>query len=765
MLTSSRSAWSRYGLAAIVLVAAVALRLALDPWAGGHAPFATLFLGILVVAAFAGRGPALLVTILGAVAGAYLFLAPRYSLAIGDVGDRIRLGLYVVVGAGIAVLGGGLREALRRSEAARSAAAREHEQLRITLASVADAVVVVDPGGLVVSLNPAAERLTGWAAAAAVGAPLGSVCRILDRSTRRELAAPAPGGAAGARPDDAILVARDGREHLVDHSASAFRLADGSVAGTVLVCRDVTPRRRVALEMERGERRLRVALDAARMVAWDWAPADGTLRTSENAAEVYGLPAGSSLTTIAGGLALVHPDDVAAYRAAYERAVAATGAYLLQYRLVRPDDGRVLWMEERGYVLAAPGDGGDGPRLSGVTMDITERKRAEEDLRRLAADLSDADRRKDEFLATLAHELRSPLASIRNALQVVRLADGDPAAAVEARQRAERQVAHMVRLIDDLLDVSRIAQGKLELRRERADLAAIVANAVDTSRPLVEAARHQLAVSLPDRLVVVDADPTRLAQVFANLINNAAKYTEPGGNLAIVAEQRGGEVVVTVRDDGVGIPPDQLGSVFGLFTQVDGSTGRSQGGLGIGLTLVRRLVEMHGGTVEARSDGRGRGSEFIVRLPIVGPPAPAGTPGAAGGPAAHRRILVVDDHRDSARTLASLLRLMDNDVRVAHDGGEAVEVAEAYRPEVILLDIGMPVMNGYEVAAAIREQPWGAAVIIIALTGWGQDRDRRRAGDVGFDHHLVKPVDLADLEDILAGLDPAPPAPPAEAGS
>ncbi len=369
--------------------------------------------------------------------------------------------------------------------------------------------------------------------------------------------------------------------------------------------------------------------------------------------------------------------------------------------------------------------------------------------------LREADRRKDEFLATLAHELRNPLAPIRNGLQILRLGRGNHQAEEQARAMIERQVQQMVRLIDDLLDLSRISRGKIELRRERIDLAAAVQSAVETSRPLIEQAGHALTLSLPAEPVFVDADVTRLAQVFANLLNNAAKYTQKGGGeIRLAVEPMDQEVAVSVKDNGVGIPAPMLPQIFEMFTQVDRSLERTQGGLGIGLSIVKRLVEMHGGTVEARSEGRGRGSEFVVRLPVLTPEVqepglrsdgeePAGAP-------VRRRILVADDNVDSAASLAMLLEFMGNEVRTAHDGVEAVEAAAAFRPDVILLDIGMPRMNGYDACRRIREQPWGRGIAIAALTGWGQEEDKRQSREAGFDHHLVKPVEPAALEKLLA---------------
>ncbi len=397
---------------------------------------------------------------------------------------------------------------------------------------------------------------------------------------------------------------------------------------------------------------------------------------------------------------------------------------------------------------------GERHYFTGVVRDITESKRQANELRQLAADLSEADRRKDEFLATLAHELRNPLAPIRNGLQLMKLASGQAATVEQTRSMMERQLTQLVRLVDDLMDVSRISRDKLELRKGRVPLAAVLNSAVETSRPLIEQMGHELTVTLPKQPLIVDADMTRLAQVFLNLLNNAAKYCDRGGHIQLNVERQGSDVVVTVKDTGIGIAADQLPRIFEIFTQVDRSLEKSQGGLGIGLTLVKRLVEMHGGSVEARSEGVGKGSEFVVRLPVV---IEASKPQESGGVAeqpvrSSHRILVVDDNRDGADSLSEMLKIMGNDTRTAYDGQEGVDVAGEFRPDVVLLDIGLPKLNGYEACRRIREQPWGKGVVLIAVTGWGQDDDRRRSHEAGFDHHMVKPVDPQALMKMLAGL-------------
>jgi PAS domain S-box-containing protein len=386
------------------------------------------------------------------------------------------------------------------------------------------------------------------------------------------------------------------------------------------------------------------------------------------------------------------------------------------------------------------------PCVLSSVIDITVRKEAEEKLR-------EANQRKDEFLAMLAHELRNPLAPIRNAAQVLKLVGPQDANQQWAREVIERQTKHLTHLVDDLLDVSRITRGKVTLVREPLDLATIIHRAIETSRPLIESSRHQLTVVLPPETVRLDGDVTRLVQVVGNLLNNAAKFTEEGGQIRIEAAREGAEAVIRVRDNGLGLPADLLPHVFDLFTQADRSLDRSQGGLGIGLTLVRRLVEMHGGRVEAQSDGPGRGSEFIVRLPAAVADNSTGSDAAVGESARSApralKILLVEDNVDSAEMMSFLLELNGHEVRTAHDGAEALEAARVFEPQVVLCDIGLPGMNGYEVAARLREQPALKQTSLIALTGYGQEDARLRSKAAGFDYHLVKPVEPDALNALL----------------
>ncbi|MBX9656070.1 response regulator [bacterium] len=384
---------------------------------------------------------------------------------------------------------------------------------------------------------------------------------------------------------------------------------------------------------------------------------------------------------------------------------------------------------------------------------VQENRRLLAESRSQSEALREADRHKDEFLATLAHELRNPLAPIKNALSIMRVGGANDPAIAGVCSMLERQVDHMVRLVDDLMEMSRITRGVIELRKERVDLSTIIQNSIETSRPLIDAEGHVLDVHLPERSIELNGDKVRLAQVFSNLLNNAAKYTDRGGVISLDAKVEGDEIVVSVRDNGIGISSHALSKVFDMFMQADRSSRRAQGGLGIGLTLVKTVVEMHGGTVAARSEGLARGSEFIVRIPLDQTDLkkrPTLNPGIISSSFKRQSILVVDDNADAASSLAMLLKMLGAVVFVANDGPSALAQMEEVRPDVVLLDLGLPGMDGLEVARTIRANPEYRRMVLIALTGWGLEEDRLRTKEAGFDHHLVKPVDLPILRSILA---------------
>ena len=487
--------------------------------------------------------------------------------------------------------------------------------------------------------------------------------------------------------------------------------------------------------------RLQLALEAGHLGTWNWDAATDQLTLGPRAAEIVGLPANVPFTR-AQIREHLPAEDAQRAREALDRALAEHTDYGVEYR-VNHSDGNQRWIAASGRGRYA--DDGTVLGMTGVMQDITAKKLEEQTLR-------ETDARKDEFLATLAHELRNPLAPLRTSLEILRQ-DGISQEAKEgARMVMLRQVNQMVALIDDLIDISRISTGRIELNREHATLAAVVESALEISRPLIDARRHYLSIELPPNATHLYVDKTRVAQILSNLLNNAAKYAEPNGRIRLSAAVEGNQLAVTVADTGIGIAPDMLSRVFEMFVQVDKTLERTEGGLGVGLTLARRLAELHGGTLEARSGGLGNGSEFTLRLKTataVSASTPPSAPAARKQESRRRRVLVVDDNVDHADSLASLLRLDGHDVHTAYDGLAAIDAVTANRPEIVLLDIGMPRLNGYDAARRIRSLDGADDILLIALSGWGQPKDRQLSQQSGFDHHLVKPVDAAVLQRMM----------------
>ena len=499
-----------------------------------------------------------------------------------------------------------------------------------------------------------------------------------------------------------------------------------------------------AARLRSSEERFRSLAERMPHLVWE---SDAEGRASYHNPRWYdytGAPAGDSLGE--RWLECFHPDDRAFVLSEWRKAIATEGEYALDVEVrLRRADGVYRWFRLTGEPVRDASGAVD--KWVGTCTDVEERKRAEESLH-------EADRRKDEFLAMLAHELRNPLAPIRNTVKLLRQTGANDAASEWGRDVIERQVEQLTRLVDDLLDVSRITRGKIQLQLEPLDLGTVVAGAVETSRPMIDARRHTLRVHLPLRPVPVQGDLVRLTQVVSNLLNNAAKFQEEGGEITVTAERQNDRAVIRVRDRGVGIQPEMLGKVFDLFAQVERTVDRSEGGLGIGLSLVKSLVELHGGSIQASSAGRGRGAEFSVSLPCSAPPAAQeeeAAPRCLEAPlATPQRVLIVDDNRDAAESLAMVLALRGYDTHVCHDGHEAVALAQRTQPQIVLLDLGLPGLDGFEVCRRLREQGLDKARI-VAITGYGQDEDRRRSRDAGFDEHFVKPVDpdalMRSLED------------------
>lgn len=612
-------------------------------------------------------------------------------------------------------------------------------------------MVILAPDGTVVEANEMCFAATGVEREQVIGrlfweTPWWNHLPAMQAKWRQMIAQ----ALAGAAPltGEVQYLLRDGSVRLATTVVSGLKNHESRVANLIVEGRDITEQKQQEAALRESEEKLRLLANTIPQLAWMARP-DGHVfwynrrwyeYTGTNSAEMQGW-----------GWQSVHDPEVLPAVLERWRRCIATGEPLDMVFPLRGADRKLRPFLTRALPLKD--DQGRILYWFGTSTDISDIKRMEEALR-------DNDRRKDEFLATLAHELRNPLAPIRNSLQVLKMPQVDEEMVQETRDMMERQVHHLVRLVDDLLDVSRVMRGKIELRREPVELGTVIARAVETAKPLIESQGHKLEISLPRESLLLDADPVRLAQVIGNLLTNSAKYSEANGQIWLTAQRDGDEALLTVRDTGIGIAPDMLPHVFELFVQADHASTKAQGGLGVGLTLVKNLVEMHDGSVAAHSAGLGQGSQFVVRLPLMAHRSPervdqSSRVEAPEIPKPGHRLLVVDDNRDAALSLSMLLRLQGHDVRVSHDGNSALAMAANFRPDMIFLDIGMPGMDGYEVARRIRKIPELEHVVLAALTGWGQLEDRRRTEAAGFDHHLVKPPEPKVIEGLLAELDSA----------
>jgi len=669
-----------------------------------------------------------------------------------------------------------------------------------------DAIVSKTLDGRIRSWNAGAMRLFGYTAEEVIGKP---ITIIIPPELHEEEHGILAKLQRGERIDhfETTRVTRDGRRIPISLSVSPVRDSRGVVIGASKVARDISERKRAEQALRESERLLAAEADA--LVKLNESSSRlWRSRTLQEGLEVMLAAVIELLGADKGNVQLLEgrgKDGV--LRIAAQRGFQPD--FLEHYREVSADDecacGRALRSGQRiiiedveaeaslraparaadyRSVVTTPLIGGDGKplgmlsahfrsvhrpgerelrRLDLYTLqasDFIQRCRMEQALRHNQEALHEADRRKDEFLALLAHELRNPLAPIRYALATSRKAGRTLEQQKRAEEVIERQVAHMSRLLDDLLEVSRITHGTLELKKSRTELTVVLGAAIEAARPILDSRHHTLSLDLPKQTVRLEADPVRLAQVFSNLLINAAKYTDAGGSIELRATREESAVVVAVRDNGIGISADMMPRLFTLFSQAHTALGRSEGGLGVGLALARGLVALHGGRVEARSDGPGRGSEFIVRLPTGVPALEVSQVDVrADGPAtdAGLKILVVDDSQDAADTCATVLELSGHEVQTAYSGRRALELARTFRPHALLLDIGLPDVNGYELARTIRAAPWGGGMVLIAVTGWGQGKDRRRALEAGFDHHLTKPIAAETLESLLQSLDRSEP--------
>lgn len=622
------------------------------------------------------------------------------------------------------------------------------------------AIFMMDETGRCVFMNPAAEKMT-----------LFTLGEVQEGSLHDYIHHHHPDGSPFPKSDCPIDHSLPNEFELINHEDEFIRkngeffpvlvnakpiLRNGEPAGTIIEVRDTTEERRRqeeirrrAAEAEEGNRILGAIMKhVPEGITIADAPDVEIRMVSEYGMEllkrpretVVGIPDSQHPKAFsifhADGITPATPEELPLSRAVRKGEVVRNEEWLL-----RPGDGINLPL----LCSAGPIRNQEGSIVGGIIAwrDISE-------LKLLYGELQDADRRKDEFLAILAHELRNPLAPIKYCLELLNNSERDSETFRHAKATMERQVSQMVRLVDDLLDVSRITRNKLELRKEKIDLSSVLHQALEAIGPACNAEGHQLEVSIPGEPFMLYADSVRLVQVFCNLLNNACKYTRKGGRISVTVEQHGNEVSVRIKDNGIGIPAEMLPKVFDLFTQVDRSLERAEGGLGIGLSLVKVLVEMHGGTVIARSQGLDHGSEFEVRLPItLDESASPDTGEVEVRLQTVLRILIVDDNLDGATSLAMLLQMAGNETAKAFDGREAIEKAAEFCPDVILLDIGLPKLNGYEVCKQIRQQAWGKDIKIFALTGWGQEEDRRKSQDAGFDGHSVKPVNHHELINLL----------------
>jgi PAS domain S-box-containing protein len=544
------------------------------------------------------------------------------------------------------------------------------------------------------------------------------------------------------------VVLPDGRLRWLYDRGLTFRDAAGRPASMTGACVDITARVAADRALALNRSRLDYATRLSGVGFWYCDLPFDVLEWDDRVREHFFFDGGARIT-IDDFYARIHEEDRLPTRAAIEASLSSRTPYDVVYRTVHPTTGAVKWIRALGGTDYA--SDGTPTHFDGVTVDVTAQKLDQQKLSMLNEQLRAQDRLKDEFIATLSHELRNPLAPIRAAAKAIASPQLTAAQLQRAQAIIQRQVTNMSLLLDDLLDIARITQGKLTIKKTAASVVDVVDAAVESVRPMLNAKSQQLSLSLPTEPLSISADPLRLSQILANLLTNAAKYSDPGSdiNLAVTVIDR--TLVLSVKDQGIGIAPDSIGAIFDMFSQVEGAAGMSDGGLGIGLALVKGLAELHGGTVEARSPGVRHGSEFIVRLPIV-QQLPAKAPASdavATTDAVRQKVLVADDNHDAAESIAMILELAGHEVRVANSGQAALSLAQLFRPDTVVLDIGMPDLSGYQVAQRLRQEPWGKDIQLIALTGWGQDSDRRRALESGFDEHLSKPVEPESLEALI----------------
>ena len=739
-----------YAIAVLACIAAWALRAALDPLLGQQTPYSLMLMAVAFAAWYGGLGPAALATLLGGAISWFAYLSPNDRFSALGLQETVQLGLYGAAALTIGGIASALRASRERAqtlarevltreaglERTRAELAAERDRSQVTLQAIADAVIATDAEGSVTFVNDCGAALTGWPSAEAIGRPLAKIMRTLDERTRRfdEIALEP---STPSTTTETTLAARSGVERLIEYKVSAIRDRDGATLGFVVVFRDVSEARRARAALEESEARFRVLADQTPVLLW---------MTDAKRALAYANRSWLAFTgrTLEqekgdGWATAIHPEDFGPRQAAFADAFERKSPFTLEYRL-RRHDGEYRWVLDTG----TPRFEGDGAFAGyiGACVDITERKEAE-------ATLGAFEQRKSMFLASLAHELRNPLAPIRSSIELLQhLPPGDDTRAARAREIIERQCARLAELVDDLLDLSRIDSGNVQLKREPVDVAQAIERAVAGHAAVIRDRAQQLNVDVKPRLSVV-ADGERVTQVIGNLLRNASKFTSKGGHLRIAADARDGVVEIVVADDGQGIDPALQPRLFDLFDRYPDRSAAH--GLGTGLAIVGRLTRLMGGDVAVHSEGAGRGSTFTLRLPVAADVEGAQAAASAAAPVAERarRLLVVDDNVDAADAIATLLSLNGFDVATAHDPQSAMESAIATDPDLILLDIGLPGMNGYELAREFSAHPVVSRAKVIALTGYGQPRDTEQARAAGFAGYLVKPVESQELREQI----------------
>jgi PAS domain S-box-containing protein len=725
---------------------------------GPMPPFLTFYPVVLIVALLAGAAPGVLALALSVLLASYL---PSVAAAAGTRADPAAVSVFIAMNLVICLLA----DRWRRARLTESAASRHMELAGVAMASIREGVVATDAQGRVIFINDAAGGMLGCVPSVALGAPFGLVCKAISASSREPVAelvdSVLHAGSRAGVADSPASILSDGREVAIELSCVPIRSDDGTTRGVVVTLRDCTQRKQAEQEAQRlleavqAEKEwLSQVLSSINEEVYFTDTRKRYTFANRVAMREFGYTSvkGIEVEKVLANLVVLRPDGTPRPIEEAPPLRALSGEVIRdEEQIVRiPRTGE---LRHRQVSSAPVRDAND--RIIGavsVVRDITERKRAE-------ASLREADHRKDVFLATLSHELRNPLAPILTAARLLESPDLTATELERCGSIISRQVIHMASLLNDLLDVSRFTRGELTLNKECVRLQQLLDAAVEAAQPLIDAKGHRLHLEVPSAPLTLEVDPVRLTQVVSNLLANAAKYTNPGGDITLGARLEADALLIFVRDTGIGLAPENVADIFEIFVQLEPAKARAQGGLGIGLALVKGLVELHGGLIDAQSAGRDRGSTFNVTFPrsvvIAQPDALTDAPAAVTPlPEKSRRVLIADDSRDGAVALAMLLQRRGHEVHVAYNGLEALKLAAQVKPDIAFLDIGMPGLSGHEVAAGIRREDWGRQVMLIAVTGWGQEGDKRNAYEAGFDHHFTKPMDPRRLKSIFAGRGP-----------